>query len=819
MTVALQKQVFVRVYKPGTTSAIQSTFKGNLINAPSVGGQNVRYLQGRVESIPWQVDLADSSTSVTSIFSSGGSLAGRMLMMNRLVEVQHTIKAVTSTATASRVTLGIGRVTDVLLDSNVSGYSLVIGNEQANVRRQTIFSVGDKTTLIYPPGLKTAFGALPWSAQPSLRARVASTLGSFANITFDNGPTIRQMPDDSIKAVNSDLLPLYDGVNNFANFATLKLHFGGSDYTITSFQNLIQGPSGMAGLPSGSYSQRPNASPNVWIHVAGLAAGTTANDAYIYLAATGPNSTVGGFTSPGNLIHIGGTSGSNPAKVLLDIYKGVYGGPLAGSTIRISTAAWSTGTTGLLGNVAANVFGKGWWRVTGPANMANWIEENITTPYGIIPFIDSKGRIAPRSIQLPTADFVSQASLPVFGSSNCSVHPTWRHSNAQIVTQFSFRWKSWSTPPRDALADPGNSNPPVDGIVESDQLPYVVRHDRAAQLGVINQDITLSGVHGLPEFPNTYANYIAKQYFTRFGDGSIEGEIEAASTASLSVNPGDYTRVKLATYPNAQLNKRGGTRLVQILNRVDTPAGPNFSYIDSGSSLANLGSPTVASTASTGIAKQAIKVTLSSIPSGAKADLQVGFGTTSAAPAYGANTWRTALTGLSTGTYQVTNLPSGTPVWARARSLKAGRVGSTWKNSTHAQKTTVLATPTGLATTSISGTMATLVWTNAAGSTTYPVEVLLSTGTATPATFIVLLPSSSKRFTLIGLSTGAQYTAGVRASDWPPTTGRSALATVTFTQSGAKSTAGNQQRWSGYQGTLPGGGTITIIPTVPGPFQ
>lgn len=714
------KQYRARVYAFGSVSTASATvYNANLIDPPSPGGQIIRYSQGRVESSPWTVRLIDNSTSVTSILADS---SGRMDMMSRVCDVQ--VKLGTST---SWTTLGGGRVSNVMLEDNPAGYTIVVDDEHSIVRQATIFKTAN-TMLQHPAGFKANW--FRYKADPVINqqdgpnALVVQQSGRYIQLSFRQAGAITDMPDDVRRAIIADVDWERDPSVNTGTFKTLQCAIstavGNSftNYKIPSFEGVA--PLQLGGNPVRSIEEQFREPLQPWIDWGTSSGAPSVNTnvwAYVHMPTSGP-------TSRGNFLHIGASSGINPMRLALNVYRNVYGGFPSSSFVRLSTAAWSTGSTGLLGDPR---YGVGYWRIERSENAAQWLEDNIWGPYGVIPFIDNTGKISPRSIQLPNPDTISTGSILTLGSSNLAQHPTWRHTPTEITTEVQARWNLLYQPTIQRLDNPSRS---ADGVEEWDGTPVVVKHDRISSIGTRTLEMRFSGLHDALDVSRA-TKFLAKELFDRFGDGPIEGEAIGASTGLEAVKAGDYVKMKITTFPNPQLQGRGGTRIVQITGVVKSPAGPNFTWIDAGPNLATLAQPNVTVAQSTINNLNAIKVTVSAVSTagtGVKAQLQVAQSNTTSAPAATSRLWNTFLSTLSSGVRNIQDMPSGTKMWARVRNVKTQRIRSSWHNSTVGVTTATLATPTGIATTSVGQGQATIVWTNTSRSSGYPVEVLLGQG-------------------------------------------------------------------------------------------
>jgi hypothetical protein len=460
-------------------------------------------------------------------------------------------------------------------------------------------------------------------------------------------------------------------------------------------------------------------------------------------------------------LHIGGAmpnsttgiaSGMHPFELTRDIYDELG--------VRYSTAAMAN-------LIADDVYGRHWWRIKGPTKAADWLDENIYKPFGVVPFQQSSdGKIAPASIRAPVSSDVSGAttSLPELTASQVAwPHPTWRHSDDVLVTRLRFHYlledrvKSFNAIP-DNRDDYG-----ADWIKEEPENT-TRDHDRISQLGVHEMDITLHGVHVPPsDIPNLpfaepgkIADSVSRDFFTRYGDGAITGTLTPMSTLPAIV-AGTYYRLNVPTFFNPATGSRGGERVIQAMTPIHTPGGPRVDWLDAGPAVDPLSAPTVALAASTGDPKHSIIVTIGGLSSGARYAVKTGLTTSKLDQVLHGTT--------ANLTRQINSLPSGRTVYASGRQSMEGRITSAWSTQVN-QATSAITGPTNLASSSVTGNTAVMSWT--VGDTDYPVEFLLDQSSTCPSGdwgVIAALEPGSNTLKIDGLVLDSTHCTGVRHRD------------------------------------------------------
>ncbi len=491
---------------------------------------------------------------------------------------------------------------------------------------------------------------------------------------------------------------------------------------------------------------------------------------------------------------IGGSSGLHPGRFARNAYSGIYSATTS-LKIRFSTAAFDTWEN-------EPAYGRVWFNVTSPQNEAQFLDERIYGPYSVVPVPDSSGNIAPTRMWLPTSTQINLAGLAQITSTNLLTHPTWENPSREAVTAIRYTQESY---PWNALFYVGAS--PVQNIVPQAST-YTTRYTAdtltllglreitfrmgSVLLGSIGATVsTASGMiggipslsgggGGLPKFANSI--------FHRFADGPIYSQVEVTSAIDQTTNgaimPGKFLRLKLATFPNPAILARGSTRIMQVLRRDITQRGRAFMLLDASANLNPLGTPTVALANSSVSSRHAVKVTVASVPVGARYEVQLSASTSTGAvnpPAANSNRWFPGPE--SSTTLLVTQrglLPSKTKIFARVRSYAAGRIGSAWSTGNVSAVTAKINGPSAFTGSNLSAGQALAKWTN--GSSLYGSEIMVDATTAAvlaSSNAVGRVPPMTTRFLILGLNSNTKHKGGVRHFD--VFGGRSTQATNTFT--------------------------------------
>jgi hypothetical protein len=137
----------------------------------------------------------------------------------------------------------------------------------------------------------------------------------------------------------------------------------------------------------------------------------------------------------------------------------------------------------------------------------------------------------------------------------------------------------------------GADEPTADSIIVVDQAVSVANSDAdITAYGDKEQIYEIEGqiltVNAQQEFDlEKYTLGVAREIFDRYGRGAIGGDLHCLP--SVTVDVGQEVQVNIPQLPNAvvgasPVSQRGGTRIVQVLRRTETPSGPDLYVLDSG---------------------------------------------------------------------------------------------------------------------------------------------------------------------------------------------------------------------------------------------
>jgi hypothetical protein len=784
----------VWLYKSSATDLssgdVAYTFASQLASVPEPSGPLIRPLEGRAEAQSWTVSIVDSGSTVTGILADS---TGRLHLLNRILAIRRTVDASTAAF------LGVGRVASIGLNPNVAAYDLLVDDEHRMARITDIFTTN--TTRLIPGGPDKAYGPFAVPQPVVVNGSGRLPLPSSGTQALVLMPESVADYDSLVGAVTADRVPWaeYKGMNassSQGNYQHLRLRVWSSGVTDPNHSTAYT-DCPVIGFPlDGRNTVHAGEDPSV-----GLLESTGGSPAkalptipplrLLVYASTSvlPNfhptvkrnryvvlHRMGGPPTQETPLHIGGIAGRHPAALTEAIYTGDYSS--AGAKLpRYSTAAMETWAAD--GRVPLMRF-----RLTGGRQpMARWLEDNLYAPNVIAPVTDSQGRIAPATMLQPQSSGVVGTALT--GANLRIPHPGFLNAGQDQVTVAKYTYthemaprrylvRTRKLPTRLKEAEPSGFGGDLIAVETRDREVTL----RSTIHGRHIAEFTANGWHteGLPDNPSLVQTVIHTLYgnkapanatlmgghlLDRFADGAVTGTLHAMSTAE-GAQAGDYVSLTLASYPNAETNSRGGTRILQLLSRQDTPLGPAYQYLDAGPSAQPLAAPSAVSLTAgpAGSTKHSLNVAVAGVSG--RAYVQMAFGSTR--PPAGSTRWESVIDVGTTATRAVHSLPANTTVHARAWNIRPRRFASTFAHSSP-RATAALATISSFAPSSVGTKHVTFTWGNGED---LPVDLFakastVATFTSTDRAQTVM--AGVNRHTYLDLTSNSNYSFAARHRD------------------------------------------------------
>ena len=783
---AVAKSYRLRVATAAATAVtgfVDWTETVNLASVSEIGGQTVHPLKGQTTARPWSVEIVDVAEVITARLADAN---GRAHLLRRLADISES-----TDSGATYTILATARIDSIEM-IDVASFRFEFQDERLIERQTTIFK-GSNTTRLVPQGLHApwlVYQGAPWVSYQVIAVSAPNNTSTYLLNAEENGvPQSALVSERIMDLLEADVVD--NPAANAANFTALRANVSGTDRSIVEING--------SPVTDPLKSLRSDSMRNLrTFKVAGYqdTMGYT-QIVYFHQLSKDP--------SPELPLHIGGRAGIDPFTLVKQIYDGTYQNAANPATVRYDTARLvayhvTNAPNGLIDNPR---FPKMHFRITGPENMAEWLEDNIYSPLGVTPFVNAAGAVSPRITRMPAVDQVADPdTLPELTAANLALpHPGWRNEGRELVTVIEVKYEYATAPSYVAvgvgnLFGPPSKQLPTDGgqdgtgldLLQPKDVVLTRNHDRAATMGRMVHALTVRGIHR-PIDQRRFADKYALDIFERFGDGPIYTDAAPLSGAASAPVEGDWVRITLAgSYPALQNLSRTGTRIAQVLSKVHHPDGVRFELLEAGPNLAPLGAPTINLTANANDPENALDCALAGLEVAGSYEVHLAVGSSEPAASHSDWQWRhlrgSAAAAQTTATVTVRGMPAGSTIWGRARETAVGRISSDW-SARDSQATTAFTAPSALADSSVTGDAATESWTNGEADVDVMVDLILTSNSSQVKAPVRLAAGATRyRFTGLALSTG--YTA--RAWHVDSYGGESTKATDTFATTGTAET-------------------------------
>lgn len=283
------------------------------------------------------------------------------------------------------------------------------------------------------------------------------------------------------------------------------------------------------------------------------------------------------------------------------------------------------------------------------------------------------------------------------------------------------------------------------------------------------------------------ANRLATEYYNRRKSGIPTVRLSTVRNSKTNgILVGDFVFVEVEVLPNQATHTRGGTRVMQVLQKTPNGLMNDFELIDSGIN-AVMATPSLGSVTSPDISQVSFSITTTE-----KATVEIEAAIVPAggsAPAASSVNWMLVErlpVNTTTVTHTINALPEGRRIYVRIRATSPDnalfKLASPWVTSSGLDLSN-LGTPSTVTVTNTTTRSAKVNWTNTESE--YPIEVWLASPAGTPDTQISSLPAGSTSYTLRGLdkNSSTSHRVGIRYVDG--VLGYGPFGTADFTATGA----------------------------------
>jgi len=416
-----------------------------------------------------------------------------------------------------------------------------------------------------------------------------------------------------------------------------------------------------------------------------------------------------------------------------------------------------------------------------------FIEANLLRLGNLAYYRDGAGVIQPVDLRLPS----DVSAVPIISDADLVIPeggdwPSWEYDRAQAITRIDAAYYIDVPTAVDDLNKSSEVYPEITNAGFSElRHPVSILDVGSADLGDEPFDLDCQLLRAMQDEVlgeqqrETYLERrlidISTEIARPFQVGAPTSTMPVRRGSNGDAQPGELRRTTVSTLIDPATNKRGGTRLVQVLER--TPRGPyvNLLVVDLG--LATSGAvPTIATpTQEAGNTLQSVVVNVTLNADTHPAELHYAVTDTSVGvrPVDTDERWTAIPERLVRASGNVTfrGLPSGKRIWVRARTFPDARVDwklpSAWvyPGGTGYVDTGVLTAPSAPASSNISGKAFRVSWT--VGAADVPLEILLATPVGDPRIVIARLPPGSTFYDFPGdsgveLTPSTTYRVGIR---------------------------------------------------------
>lgn len=585
------------------------------------------------------------------------------------------------------LTYGTGRISLIDEGEGPGRYNIEVSDESFVARRSEIFTVAD-TVRIWPSGIKAAWrgfeGAEAAEADnvrtignPDVRQVFIRHIGRGRRVT----DSLRQFLDEHI-IENPDTIS--GATSSTDNFPGLRLNYAGTDYPIVSFSlgasdgldyfNSLESKTATEGTDDGYIRF------NVWIVASSLPAHP--QPVFLHIVDTPPSQDLP--------LHVGIADPTNQWGTAdgwihpVDLTRRVWD--------EIGVRYDEASLTALEGDTSLPLLAP---RITERVTDAeSWLQEHVWSPLMLAALRDAKGRRKLIDMRLP-AD-LDPGTLPLLDASN-TAGTTWDLLGRETVNSIGWSYLHHFEPSSERRARRKGEPPPdafvgdveIDGLFVEERTTAPVTGDTIGAIGRRNLELKLLGaleptggirslrasISGGALFDGVKQS-VSRELLDIFQDGAYRFRGEVGRSIAETLEEGHLVLLDLDSLklPNPVSGARSDLRLVRTMSITRHPAHAEVEFLDLGPNAQPLAAPTVDIAWSAGTPGQ-VTVTLSAIPAGATAELQVAYTNSASEP----SRWPIRRSGLANGVYVFRGVPPDAFfAHARARSTAPHRIRSIW---------------------------------------------------------------------------------------------------------------------------------------------
>lgn len=475
----------------------------------------------------------------------------------------------------------------------------------------------------------------------------------------------------------------------------------------------------------------------------------------------------------------------HPCQLWADMLDGYYSmlDPTTGSPLR--TVAYNS--TAMSALIADATIPDGRFIIDKKGKANKWSEDHICKVYNLGYYFNADGELVPLDLRLPT----SVGGIPTLVNSDLNAEDPgdWGTSRASAISGIKAKYYVDNRIEQDDIKDSPDKLPtiPPYRIKSRDDYIHLIDFggpalgERELLIDAIGYRASANEMHrhrSRIDWMKKNLRGVCEQLRGPYGRGAAVATFAFRRTTNvLNCWPGNWRIATLDPMPDPDDHDRGGSRLVLCLGREE--AGPiiKLTLLDTALNIVS-DDPTLGTLAQGTITEHEATMGVTLNGEDHAVHLEVAITDTDAGtrPAADSELWHFETRVTADGTATIRNLPSNSRIWLRGRSAPAEgdemKLPSSWVFPTTPAAgyidSAAITAPSGASVGSLTATTGILTWTN--GDATYPIEILLKTGTA-PASWVradriaIVMPGVTE-YLLVGLDgPSAQHTVGVRHLD------------------------------------------------------
>lgn len=515
------------------------------------------------------------------------------------------------------------------------------------------------------------------------------------------------------------------------------------------------------------------------------------NETSFYVSWTGTAPTVGAryylhlYSSEigtDNPIHIHG----HPAEIVRDLFDDRPIGDTTSPTIAYDPASIQACVDALGPDLRVAL------RITKSYKLNDFLTKHIFGPFGLSTRIDSQGRYVLFTTRIKPSTLPSQTiTLSNLRSTEDSI---FEHDEKTIINRVTLSTERYSLP-RAKSKEQEQQEPEVDGVVVVPRKIMVESSDPISAVGDREETYELPGMIqiGTNRDPDLepFATGIAYDVFDRCGRGAIEGTLHC--TPAVTAELGDEIILNLPHQVTSErgrtpVARRGGQRIVQIIQKTLDTRGPVLKVRDSGSTVQLSTGPTFTITKDTSDPRKRVTIAVTNIAALTTAGvtaIRIEAVYNNASPSTPGALVRSVPP--SQWASWTLSADAGVRVAIRMRTERGGLRPSAYTTWQSVQLDAI--SPVGSLAVSAQNaddiSRRTLTWTIGANAGDIPVEVLerFVGETTTQNRVVAVLPPGSTQYEIKNLDV-ANRIFSVRHKEVAPFAGESSLSTVTVNTTG-----------------------------------